>query len=59
MTPELQQAQEAEQVSARRFIPYPRRRFGWGVTALLWVLRIYVALAVPLVIYAFVRAAMH
>jgi hypothetical protein len=59
MTPELQQALEAQQVSERRFVPYPRRRLGRGVRALLWILRIYVILAVPLVIYAFIRAAVH
>jgi hypothetical protein len=59
MTPELLQALEAEQVTKRRFIPYPRRKLGRGVKLLLWVLRVYVVLAVPLVIYAFVRAAMH
>lgn len=36
--------------------PLPRRTLGPGVTALLWLLRIYVIVAVPLVIYAFVRA---
>lgn len=36
--------------------PLPRRRLGPGVTALLWALRIYVMIAVPLVVYAFVRA---
>lgn len=54
--PELQ-ALEPEQFSARRGIPYPRREYGRGVRLLLWVLRIYVLLAVPLVIYAFLRAA--
>lgn len=34
----------------------PRARLGPAVAVLLWVLRIYVALAVPLVIYALVRA---
>ncbi len=36
--------------------PLPRRKLGPGVTALLWLLRIYVVIAVPLVIYAFVNA---
>jgi len=36
--------------------PLPRRELGASTTLLLWVLRIYVLIAVPLVIYAFVRA---
>lgn len=57
MTDKLLQALEPEQVTARRYAPYPRRQWGRGVGLLLWLLRIYVVLAVPLVIYAFVRAA--
>jgi hypothetical protein len=59
MTPEELGALEPEQVSERRYAPYPRRALGRGVRVLLWVLRIYVSLAVPLVIYAFISAAMH
>jgi hypothetical protein len=59
MSEELLEALEPEQVSGRRYGPYPRRQLGGGVRLLLWVLRIYVVLAVPLVIYAFVRAAAH
>jgi hypothetical protein len=55
MTPE--ELLEPEQLSGRK--PYPRRELGRGVRVLLWVLRIYVSLAVPLVIYAFIRAAIH
>jgi hypothetical protein len=36
--------------------PYPRRRLGSGTIVLLWVLRVYVLVAVPLVVYAFLRA---
>jgi len=36
--------------------PLPRRRLGLGLTLVLWLLRIYVLIAVPLVVYAFVRA---
>jgi hypothetical protein len=36
-------------------VPLPRRRLGRGTLVLLWVLRIYVLFAVPLVIYTFVR----
>jgi hypothetical protein len=50
---------EAQRASGRRYAAYPRRELGRGVRLLLWVLRIYVSLAVPLVIYAFIRAAMH
>lgn len=34
----------------------PRRKLGPGLTALLWVLRLYVLIAVPLVVYAFIKA---
>lgn len=34
----------------------PRRKLGRGTLALLILLRIYVALAVPMVVYAFIRA---
>ena len=36
--------------------PLPRRVLGRGTLALLLLLRAYVALAVPVVVYAFVRA---
>ena len=36
--------------------PLPRRTLGPGLLVLLWALRIYVLIAVPLVIYAFVHA---
>ncbi|HME80648.1 MAG TPA: hypothetical protein VKF82_01080 [Candidatus Eremiobacteraceae bacterium] len=35
---------------------FGRRKLSPGITALLWVLRIYVLIAVPLVVYAFVKA---
>jgi len=57
MTPEEFQALEPEQTVERRYALYPRRQWGRGVRVLLWGLRIYVILAVPLVIYAFIRAA--
>ncbi len=34
----------------------PRRKLGRGTLALLILLRVYVALAVPMVIYAFIKA---
>jgi len=43
-------------MSASNPTPLPRRKLGPGLLALLWALRIYVVLAVPLVVYAFVRA---
>jgi hypothetical protein len=36
--------------------PLPRRALGPGILVLLWVLRVYVMVAVPLVVYAFIRA---
>jgi len=56
MSPELLQALEPEQISTQRYLPYPRRHWGLGVQVLLWVLRLYVAVAVPLVFYAFWHA---
>jgi hypothetical protein len=59
MTPEILKALEPEQVSGRRYVAYPRRNWGLSVRLLLWGLRLYVLLAVPLVIYAFAKAAMQ
>jgi len=39
--------------------PLPRRTLGPGILVLLWVLRLYVMVAVPLVVYAFFRALQH
>ena len=36
--------------------PLPRRKLGPGILTLLWILRIYVMIAVPLVVYAFISA---
>ena len=49
-------ALEPDQLSAARLKPLPRRALGAGAVALLIGLRIYVLIAVPLVIYAFVKA---
>lgn len=38
--------------------PIPRRKLSPGLLVLLWVLRLYVFLAVPLAVYAFIKA-MH
>jgi len=39
--------------------PLPRRVLPTGILVLLWVLRIYVLIAVPLVVYAFFHALRH
>jgi hypothetical protein len=59
VTPEILAALVPEQTAERRDEPYPRKQIGPFVRALLWGLRVYVLIAVPLVIYAFVRAVMH
>jgi hypothetical protein len=47
-------------VMARRpdgtLAPLPRRQLGRTVLALLYLLRVYVLIAIPIVAYAFVRA---
>ncbi|MDD2704320.1 MAG: hypothetical protein PHU07_03160 [Acidocella sp.] len=52
---ELMQALDPAQLAAAKYVPYPRRKLGLGITALLWLLRVYVLIAVPLVFYAFWR----
>jgi hypothetical protein len=52
---EVLQALEPEQRTSALHAPLPRKRLGPGTLALLWMLRIYVLIAVPLVVYAFVR----
>jgi hypothetical protein len=54
--PTLSIALEPEQLAAATMRPYPRRRLGKGATSLLIILRVYVAIAVPIVVYAFVHA---
>jgi len=49
-------ALEPTQRTATLSEPLPRRRLGTGTLLLLWILRIYVLLAVPLVIYTFAQA---
>jgi len=49
-------ALEPGQLSADTRKPLPRRKLSRGVVALLVLLRIYVLIAVPLVVYAFVHA---
>jgi hypothetical protein len=36
--------------------PLPRRNLGPGLLVLLWGLRLYVLIAIPLVVYAFVHS---
>ena len=43
-------------MSATQYEPLPRRKLGPGLLALLWALRVYVLVAVALVVYAFVKA---
>ncbi len=39
--------------------PLQRRKLGGGTLVLLWILRIYVIIAVPLAVYAFIRSLHH
>jgi hypothetical protein len=39
-----------------RLRPLPRRKLSFGILLLLWILRLYVLVAVPLVVYAFIKA---
>lgn len=54
--PALINALEPGQLVAATMRPYPRRKLGRGVLALLIALRVYVAIAIPIVAYAFVHA---
>ncbi|MDQ2860976.1 MAG: hypothetical protein M3T55_09680 [Pseudomonadota bacterium] len=53
---ELLSALQPEQLTAVVERPLPRRRLGRGAAALLIALRVYVAVTVPIVGYAFVQA---
>jgi hypothetical protein len=53
---DLRNALEPEQLSAAVMRPYPRRKLSGGVLALLVGLRIFILLAIPVVIYAFIHA---
>jgi hypothetical protein len=46
-------------MSAPNPTPLPQRKLSPGLVVMLWALRIYVVLAVPLVVYAFVKALQH
>jgi hypothetical protein len=54
--PEALSALEPELRTARREKPFPRRALGTPTVLLLWLLRLYVTVAIPLVVVAFVRA---
>lgn len=54
--PAVLSALESEQYTAKTQMPLPRRVLGRGTTALLILLRIYVVIAIPIVVYAFVHA---
>jgi hypothetical protein len=49
-------ALEPGQLAAAKLRPYPRRTLGRGILALLVLLRVYVAIAIPIVAYAFIHA---
>jgi hypothetical protein len=54
--PTLISALEPGQLVAATMRPLPRRKLGQGVMALLIVLRVFILIAIPIVIYAFVQA---
>jgi hypothetical protein len=54
--PELVRALEPDQLVAATMRRYPRRKLTRGVLALLIALRIFILIAIPIVIYAFVHA---
>ena len=54
--PALVSALEPDQLSAATKRPYPRRKLSAGALALLVVLRVFVLIAIPIIIYAFVHA---
>jgi hypothetical protein len=47
---------EPDQLTTATMRPLPRRKLGWWVLALLILLRVYIVIAIPIVIYAFVHA---
>ncbi|MGD0721603.1 MAG: hypothetical protein ABR970_11235 [Roseiarcus sp.] len=54
--PALIGALEPDQFVAATERPYPRRKLTRGVTAVLILLRVFIVVAIPIVIYAFVHA---
>ena len=54
--PRLAEALEPSQLTAATQVPLPRKKLSRATVLLLVALRLYVFLAVPIVVYAFVRA---
>ena len=54
--PDLAEALEPSQLTAATQVPLPRKKLSRATVLLLVALRLYVFLAVPIVVYAFVRA---
>jgi hypothetical protein len=54
--PKLVSALEPDQLVAATMRPYPRRKLTQGELALLIALRVFIVIAIPIVIYAFVHA---
>ncbi len=54
--PTIISALEPDQLAAATMRPLPRRKLGKGALSLLIMLRAYVAIAIPIVAYAFVHA---
>ena len=54
--PALVRALEPDQLVAATMRPSPRRKLTRGVLALLIALRVFIVIAIPIVIYAFVHA---
>ena len=54
--PHLASALEPGQLTAAKRTRLPRRKLGPGTKFLLYALRMYVLLAIPVVIYAFIHA---
>jgi hypothetical protein len=55
---ELISALEPSQLTATTEHPLPHRKLGRGILTLLILLRAYVVIAIPIVLYAFVRAVL-
>jgi hypothetical protein len=56
---EILEALDPDQRQSALQTPLPRRYLGPGTLALLWTLRIYVLLAVGVVVYAFVKSLLR
>jgi hypothetical protein len=54
--PALISALEPDQLVAATMRPLPRRKLSRGVLAMLIVLRVFILIAIPIVIYAFVHS---